>query len=662
MSYQKKKTFKGKYKANTVQKNPLNKKVLIAILVLITILSFSPVKNNDFLNFDDSSLLVKNEIVLGKIEGSQISEALKQQIWTPYYKPLVYISWIMEYHLFGMNPKVFHLDNLFIHILNSLLVFFILSIILNRISIDNYKGAYISFFAALLFALHPFKVESIAWAVERKDVLFSFFYLLGMLLYLKYLKKKQLLLLLLVGLCYLFSSLSKSQGITLIAILFLLDYVWKRVWNKNIIIEKWPIYIVFGLIIFLFGFIGGHSAENVINTNVMSYVKDDGLVYDPNNLISLPEPYKLFLLMNFRFWLFLLHLLFPVKMALVYPGFKIIQAVGWTIHLFPLLSIALLYFIIKNLKKYPVYIFATLFFALSLFPVLTLPGKGTNFLSDRYTYISSFSVLFIISYILIQKLSLKRSLLLFGLLILFYSVSTYSRVKLWKNDALIWEDNLSKYGDDVQPLNNLARYYAENVNNLPKALEYLNRSLAYSPNNLGALLFRGNVYGMMGEYDKSITDFENVLEKNPGNEEALNGISVGYAITGKKDLAVDNFLKIIKRRPNNATALQNLGILYYNIGNYDEAIKVLTRLGQLDQTDAKTYYYLALSYFNLTDYNNSVNSINSAIKINPTAENYLLKSKILFNAGKYQESKSIVEDLLRQGITVDSAYLKILGL
>ena len=390
-------------------------KWLLLILAVITFITFSPILQNEFLDFDDVKFIVDNPLVLGHIEGSPYVAAFEEQFRFPYYKPLVYVTWILEYQLFGLNPKVFHLTNLLIHIINVLLVFVILRTFLKRTTNSFEHLEIVAAFGALMFAIHPLKVESVAWAVERKDVLFSLFYLLGIVAYVRYLNKPNLKWMLWVAVAYLLSCLSKSHGITLVGILFLLDYLWKRPWDKKIILEKWPVFAVSILVLFLLGFIAGPTADYISSSHV-AYAVDASLIYDPPNLANLPAIYKSFLQMNYRFWLFLTHLLLPIKMALVYPGYKLMAGVGMLIHIFPLLSVGLLFGVYRLYKSHPTLVFGLLFFAMSIAPVLVLQGSGTNFLSDRYTYISSLGLVFPFCFWLHTKWNIKIRVILMGVI------------------------------------------------------------------------------------------------------------------------------------------------------------------------------------------------------------------------------------------------------
>ena len=179
---------------------------------------------------------------------------------------------------------------------------------------------------------------------------------------------------------------------------------------------------------------------------------------------------------------------------------------------------------------------------------------------------------------------------------------------------------------------------------------------------MGALLFRGNVYGMLGENDKSILDFQKALEKSPKNLKAINGLALGYSRKGQNDLALENFIKAIEIEPENISVLYNLGVFYCVTGNYNQAINTLTKVINLDNTQAKAHYFLAVSYFNLSDYENATKYIDSVIKNDPSGDNYLIKSKILFNTGNKQEAISIAKDLLSQGFIIDKTYRNLLGI
>ena len=160
---------------------------------------------------------------------------------------------MIESSIFGMDPFIFHFNNLLLHIVNSILLFYLFMLLLQKVRIDKKHIRIAAFLGALLFCMHPFKVESVAWAVERKDVLFSFFYLLGLIVYTRYVNKKEGKFLWLAVLCYALTLLSKSMGITFLAILFLVDYLSKREMNSQLIREKIPFAVLAFIALFVYG-------------------------------------------------------------------------------------------------------------------------------------------------------------------------------------------------------------------------------------------------------------------------------------------------------------------------------------------------------------------------------------------------------------------------
>ena len=243
-----------------------------------------------------------------------------------------------------------------------------------------------------------------------------------------------------------------------------------------------------------------------------------------------------------------------------------------------------------------------------------------------------------------------------------WHVFTFNRSKKWVNDEVIWNDNLAKYGDDVFPLNNLALYYAKVKNQPEKALEYLNRSLAYAPGNSAALVTRGNVYGALGKIDESIADFTEALPKIKRPLEANIGLAIGYARKGQMEKAQSFFEKARDYEPENPSVLANLGEFYNNVGKYQQAVDVLMKIEQLNANTDRTHYFLALSHFNLNNFDMALKQIDKALRLQSSRDYSLLKSKIHFNAGDKQAAKQIAQSLLNQGFPIEQSYRDLLGI
>jgi len=225
----------------------------ISAIVLIIFIAFFPSLKNGFVNWDDDAHLLKNPFIRSlNIEG--IQDIFTTQV-NKTYIPLTSLSFAIERHFFKENPLVYHVNNLLLHILVSILVF------LFAINIGLTLG--VSFIASVLFGLHPMHVESVAWVTERKDVLYAFFYMLSLLTYCKYVDidkkrysniylepmkddalnqdhgKKGVIKYLSLSLIFaLLSVLSKPMALSLPLVLFLCDWFLKRKMTLFTLLEK----------------------------------------------------------------------------------------------------------------------------------------------------------------------------------------------------------------------------------------------------------------------------------------------------------------------------------------------------------------------------------------------------------------------------------------
>jgi len=153
-------------------KNPY---ILGAILVLTFLLFYNTLTNN-FVNLDDSGYIKDNPDI--KSLSARNIIAIFSSFYNANYHPFTTLSYAIEYNLFGLNAKPYHLVNLLIHLLNTFMVFRLI----NKIS----RKTEVAFVVALFFAIHPMHVESVAWISERKDLLYSFFFIWGLSTYYDY--------------------------------------------------------------------------------------------------------------------------------------------------------------------------------------------------------------------------------------------------------------------------------------------------------------------------------------------------------------------------------------------------------------------------------------------------------------------------------------------
>jgi len=295
--------------------------LLLAILIL-TAAVYSYLPRCDFMFMDDSGYVKDNTLIkdftpesIKKIFLSFTNEEL----------PLVYLSFAIDYKFWGADPKFYHLENLIFHILNVLLVFIFIFFLSQQ-----YKVALLT---ALLFAIHPSRVESVAWIAERKDMLYAFFYLLGLISYVLYIRNQyRIRFLLSVFLLFVLSLMSKTAALTFPFILFLVDYFLKRKISWRLFFEKTPLFLITGIALWV------HSR--------ISFVDSMG-IYSIQGLNDLSSRF-LMACYAFSFYIVQCFAPFYYNFANFYPmnGSSGLPLIYWLFPAFVLLFFWLVYFLV----------------------------------------------------------------------------------------------------------------------------------------------------------------------------------------------------------------------------------------------------------------------------------------------------------------------------
>lgn len=577
--------------------------VYLFLLVVLTFLGYSTLFKNDFVNFDDDKFIYNNPQITGTGEFT-LTEAFQTQLFTPHYKPLVYLSWRANVKMHGLSAAAIHTYNLIFHLLNTVLVFLIFYLLSSRWDvIKNYRSQ-IAFLMGFLFAVHPLHVESVAWAVERKDVLFGFFFLTALYTYLLAQEKRQKFALLGVStLCYLAGILSKAPAITLPVILILLDYSKEGNFRFKQITNKWPYIIIMLIGFYLFGFFGNASSTNTLVDGAL----DEGQILIPANMDALPVFYREIIFASTRLILFLVHIILPFKMSVIYPQHLIMQGLGPAIHIFPIILIGVVYFLIRKTNARSILRFSALFYFITILPALAIGGSGTNFLSDRYTYIPSLGVFFYAGFLFYKYIAKKNASQGFaygiaGLLAVVLVYSNIIRVTVWQNSETLWSDALEKFdGKLFQAYMNRGNYYKINEQ-YGLALSDLNKAVALRANALSHMN-RALVLNKMGEYDMAEIDFNQAISKDS----------------------------------TDAKVYLNYGNLFFNKAQYEKALVYYNRALTLDTTIANIYSSRAAVYANLGRLDEGLTDLDKALALNPYMLDALQNRMVInFNKRTYE--------------------------
>jgi tetratricopeptide (TPR) repeat protein len=549
------------------------------------------------------------------------------------------ISYAIDYHFFKLNPFFFHLKNILFHLLNTVLVYFLIKKI-------SQNKIYISLFTALLFGIHPMHVESVAWIAERKDVLYTFYFLIGLLLYLQYLDKKNYVFLIGAALSFVLSTLAKSAAVVFPVILILIDFYEKRNLTVKSIIEKIPFFlysVYIGLI--------------AIRTQSQSNAIGDFQFFSFFEKVR----FAAYGLMNY-----VVKFIVPVHLSSFHPyPDKNNISVVYNLALIAFLLIVA-YLIFFGRKK-RLLIFGAVFYLITVALVLQFISVGNAIIAERYTYVPYIGIGLIYAIILSEVFygsKYKKYKYAVGVLLviqlLFFAVTTYNRTKVWKDSATLWTDVIEKYPNESGAYSNRGHFY-RTLNNYELALNDYNKAIQLDNKNHRAYSNRGKVWFDKGQIDKALADYNKSIEIDNKNAETFSNRGAAYGTLQQFNDALSDLNYALELDPNNVSALSNRGFVYYQMGEFEKNIADYTKYLQLKPNDADIINTIGLSYSNLKEFDKAISELNKSISINPKQGAFFMNRSFAFN-GKGEKANALKDALQAQklGYKVNDNYLNYL--
>ncbi len=627
-----------------------NKNWLVFGIVIVGIFIFVKTLNFDFVNIDDPVMIFENPAITNP--NWNWSNLLSNQFPSPNYKPLTNIFWKIEYGIFGNNPMVFHLNNLILHLLNSILVF----VFIGRVStfwapLKN-NNIEIAFFCSLIFLIHPMKAESVAWVVERKDVLYGFFFLIGALSYLRYLLKdgNKWIWLIISMICLMLSVASKSTGITLFLLFILLDFHH----HKNI--RMW--WKASFLLCFLFGILGiGFitQSEGVFSEYLIGYTSS-------SEYLSLPSILQIPIIFLFRMFAFVLHFFIPIYLAIVYPFDQIIGTLGYGVYAIIILGIISLYYFFKRRKETGPLNFGLFFFFITVIPALIMPVSGTNFLSDRYLYIPSIGLMFafIGCWYYMKPSKIKwRSLFLLGLTVVL-GCYTFFRLDVWKNSESLFTDLIYKFPSEEIGYTNLGYYY-EKQGKDEKAMPLYNQALQINPNFHEALLNRSGIYLKRQETDLAMLDANLLIQNYSNYSKAYTNRGAIWASIGETEAAISDLNQAIKLAKYSPEAYLNKAKIYASQKDFQQALDNFNNYLNFNPFNAEVIYLKGVCQWRIGSLEEAENNIQKAISLNSKdGRFYLTLSELYYQNNKIDLARKFARSAKENNAPISTEYWNLL--
>lgn len=550
-------------------------------LALLVFAAFSPALRNGFVSHDDDTYIVGNPRVRAGLTIAGLRWAFTANHANNWH-PLTWISLMLDVSIFGLNPGGHHLAGMLLHGATAILVFFVL----RALSGALWPAA----IAAALFALHPLRVESVAWAAERKDLLSGFFWMLTVGAYLRYVRRPAPRRLVPVTALLAAGLLAKPMAVTLPFALLILDW-WPlermrlgrdpgagRSWGR-LFREKLPLVLVSALmaaVTLRVQSLGGATAG-------LSFLSCGA------RLSNAAVAYARYL--ELTFW--------PVRLSVFYPH----PEAPWPLTVSStalafLAAIALL--AIRVRRRAPAIGAGYLWFLGTLVPVIGLVQVGYQAMADRYTYVPSIGVSVALVWGVRQFAQSRtvRRVLTAGAVaaVLLLTFQTRQQVRYWRDDRALFGRALELDGDNwlAHASYGVALGKEERFE---EALAHYRQSLESRPLNVQALTNLGVALQRLGRPEEGTRTLRDALALAPDFAAARYNLGLALSDAGRREEALAHLLAAASLQPSNAKAFNALGVVLSSLGRPVEGIERLATALAIDPDFAEARYNLAVALY-----------------------------------------------------------------
>jgi tetratricopeptide (TPR) repeat protein len=534
-------------------------------LVLVCAIAFAPALRGRFVDWDDYQNFVTNYDFRG-LGWSNLKWAWSTTL-LGHYVPLSWMSLEADFAMWGMNPHGYHITSLLIHIANVLLLYAAAQKILRMAG--AHSPDFTAWAGALLFAVHPLRVESVAWITERRDVLSLFFTLVALLSYLRHVREER------VGrwywaTCLSFAAglLSKASVVTFPVILLVLNWFplnrFKALGRRHVIVELSPMFAM------------------SIATGIMSIVAlDAGPQLEPLQKLAV-SAYALALYVVKTVW--------PARLAPLYPMPQTIRpfaAPFLAAYVATILAAVMLW---RSRIRRPGLVAASLMSVVLVLPFLGAVQNGSVIAADRYTYLAAIPVSILLAVGLERVSLLRRGIAVLAIASLL-TVLSRQQSKVWVTTEALWSRVLEVDSTSYAAFNGLGAVVAERGES-GKAIEYFRRSIELNPNYAGSYNNLGYELANLGQIDEAIVAYRAALRLQPEFADAEANLGNAMAFKGRYEEAISHYQRATAVAPNRAGVEFNWALALYRSGRLREAKERLETTLALDpqMPDARALY------------------------------------------------------------------------
>lgn len=549
-------------------------------IILFTTIVYWNVRDFSFINYDDplyvtENAYVKSGLSIETIKWSFTSATEKTNYWVP----ITWLSFLIDYEIYGDHPGGYHITNLFFHIINAILLFFLF----NKMTGQVWPSGLV----AILFALHPLHVESVAWVTERKDVLSAFFWLLAMWMYAIYAKKPNPYHYMAAFILFILGLMSKPIVVTAPFLFLLLDY-WplrrfqlKRFITKEnefpftlpLIWEKLPFFLIIG-----FASIAAFVTQ--ASGNAIMPLEDCSVYVRIENVLV-------------AYIAYLGKMIWPIGLSPVYPHPGRLPL--WQ----PVTAFALITgitcFVFYQSKRRPYLAVGWLWYIGTLVPVIGFVVIGPHAIADRYTYVPLIGIFVMIAWYIFDWVSL-RAFRWFGIpiitvIVITLMITTQVQVQYWRDSITLFEHAIRVTKNNWLAHNNLGIALLEK-GKVDEAEILIDKALSFSPFYVDALYNRGMIYQKKGQIEQAKAAYEKTLNQDPSNIKTHLNLGVLFTETGDDASAEKEYRAVLNIDPTHPEAHNNYGALFMDQGKWEKAVSHFYTALETDPLLTNAHYNL----------------------------------------------------------------------
>ncbi len=579
----------------------------------------------DFVNWDDDFNIAENPNLryfdLANIKGIFTSHVIGN------YNPLTIFTFAVEKHLFGLDPGAFHATNVILHA--GCVFFFYRLVRLLGLSL------WPAIFAALIFGIHPMRVESVAWITERKDVLFGIFYLAALVQYVKwyksgYQRKYFIWILVLFSL----SLLSKIQAVALPLSMLAIDFLLARKIQWKLIVEKIP-YFVLSL---AFGLLGVY------------FLSQQGSLDSTSNYNFLQR----LVVGMYSFVIYLIKFLVPFRISPLYPYPAILP---WYVYTSPVVVGGVVWLFWKAWQnRWRPLVFGLAFFTVNIAFVLQVVGAGQGFLADRFTYIPYagliFSLIFYGNQLRLENKRMSKYIVpVAAIWACALLVQTWIHVPMWQNSGTLWTHVLKYYQNTALPFRNRAQYYRD-LKQYDRALADYDRSIALKKDG-DVINSRARMYFDQQKWSEAIADYNLAIEVKPTGEFYINR-GAAYAMLGNMQSALSDMTEGVRLDPEFSNGYKNRSLVYQALGQIDNAQQDLLKYLELNPYDPDIWYESGRLYRMANKEQQALAAFDRAISLAQKGVFFLERAKSNLVLGNKTQARQDLQTAEQMGVAIDA--------